>query len=92
MKIWQVLEVQRVQLRKSTEWLNSVRGRLIALDLVSRPRGGVTAFLKHKKVELQIDAALAQAEQYAAESDCRDHRNSSLRLQVSQLTVARAVA
>eukprot|EP01048_Picozoa_sp_COSAG05_P015930 COSAG05_NODE_1982_length_3748_cov_1.987942_1_plen_1054_part_10 len=80
------LEVQRVQLRKAKQWLHTVRGRLVALNLVSRPRGGVVAFLKHKKVELQIEAMLATSSQFAAESDCRDHRTAQLKLQAIRET------
>ena len=47
-------EIHRIQLRQSYEWLHTVRGRMQALELVSRPRGGVTALLKHKKIQLKI--------------------------------------
>jgi hypothetical protein len=77
----EALEVPRAQLRESSTWLDTVRGRLVALDLVSRPRGGVTAFLKHKRVELRVGAALEAAAACAAEGDCRAHRAAQRQLQ-----------
>jgi hypothetical protein len=76
----EAIEIHRVQLRESYEWLHTVRGRIAALELVSRPRGGVTAFLKHKKIELQIAASLAMSTECAAEEDHRAHRSAILRM------------
>lgn len=76
----EAIEIHRVQLRQAYEWLHTVRGRIAALELVSRPRGGVTAFLKHKKLELQITASLSTATECASEGDHRAHRSTMLRM------------
>lgn len=76
----EAIEIHRVQLRQALEWLHTVRGRIAALELVSRPRGGVTAFLKHKKLELQITGSLAMSTECASEEDHRAHRSARLRM------------
>lgn len=76
----EAIEIHRVQLREAHQWLHTVRGRIAALELVSRPRGGVTALLKHKKLELQITASLSTSTECASEEDHRAHRSATLRM------------
>ena len=61
----EAMELVRIQLREATTWLNKCRGRLSALDLCSRPRGGAKAFLKKKKVELRAQSIISSASRCA---------------------------
>ena len=65
--------IRPVQLREATTWLSKVRGRLAALDLASRPRGGAKAFLKHKKLDLRVRSMISNASMCA----CEEHRRKN---------------